>query len=108
VVRRGSAKAVCVGSIPTLASLPYCVCSKDLRNKGSKVDTKTDTKKSAPSVSVIMGLNTPHGRSDAITIRGHGLEKFLEALGKKMARASRTTEDPFCGARTKRLLRNRN
>jgi hypothetical protein len=44
VVRRGSAKAVCVGSIPTLASLPNCAYSKDLRVKGSLVDTKTDTR----------------------------------------------------------------
>ena len=59
MVRRGSAKAVCVGSIPTLASLSYCVCSKNLRDKGSKVDTKTDTNNSTPSVSVVMGLNSP-------------------------------------------------
>ena len=30
VVRQGSAKPLCVGSIQTLASTPNCVCSKDL------------------------------------------------------------------------------
>ena len=30
VVRQGSAKALCVGSIPTLASISNCECSKEI------------------------------------------------------------------------------
>ena len=50
MVRQGSAKALCVGSIPTLASNRNCTCSKDLRDEGSTTDTKTDTNSFTSSV----------------------------------------------------------
>jgi hypothetical protein len=38
---------------------------------------------------------------DTITIRGYGLERFLEALEKKTPRADRATDDPVCCLGTK-------
>src|SRR5438094_9703061 len=43
VGRHGSAKAECVGSIPTSASNPNCACSNGLRGRRVQTDTKTDT-----------------------------------------------------------------
>jgi hypothetical protein len=43
VVRQGSAKALCVGSIPTSASKFIAFIYKGLVTEGSATDTKSDT-----------------------------------------------------------------
>ena len=44
MVRPSSAKALCVGSIPTRASRFRCLCSKDLREWGRATVSETPTK----------------------------------------------------------------
>jgi hypothetical protein len=49
VVRQGSAKALCVGSIPTLASKFCCLSSKELRKAERPLSVKLSVKGCANS-----------------------------------------------------------
>ena len=62
MVRQGSAKALCVGSIPTLASNLNRECGKDLGGSGVQMDTKTDTGFSTPLELNETGVNSPTTR----------------------------------------------
>lgn len=46
--------------IPTLASMPNCVCSKGFRDMGVQTDTRTDTKSGALSELSVTGFNSPN------------------------------------------------